>query len=143
MNGMNGENGRDGVAVRYQLVGVTSTAFNGTQGVLTFNNACHTEFPGSRMCTSVEVMETAPYTGSSAFVPAYVRPVIVGQNSAGHTLEASGVSPISESLSLSCRGYTLSGPEVGLIVTSAGQFSQSDCSFERPVTCCAPVEPIP
>jgi hypothetical protein len=139
MNGMNGENGKDGVAVRY--VGATSAMFDGAQGVLTYNNACHGDFPGSRMCTSVEVMETTPYIGGS-FPSAYVRPVIVGQNSDGVPFDASGL-PEQPTLgpSLSCRGYNDAIAARGLIVDSLGRFSSVVCSLERPVACCAPAEP--
>ena len=59
---------------RFQLVGFTSELRTGASGVLNFTLACQAEFPGSRMCTSVEVMET---TNVPAGLPprAWVRPV--------------------------------------------------------------------
>ena len=35
-----------------QYVGVTEEAFDGGQGVITYNRACNAAHPGSRMCTS-------------------------------------------------------------------------------------------
>jgi hypothetical protein len=46
------------VPARFQLVGFTSATYTGDSGVLGLTLACQDEFPASRMCNSVEVMET-------------------------------------------------------------------------------------
>ena len=46
--------------LRFQLVGFTSDRLPGGSGVIDFTRACHVELgDDSRMCTSVEVMETS------------------------------------------------------------------------------------
>ena len=45
-------------ASRFQLVGFTSAMFTGGQGILGFALACQEEFAGSRMCSTIEVVET-------------------------------------------------------------------------------------
>ncbi len=39
-------------------MGFTTATFQGGEGILGFTKACQAEFPETRMCTSVEVMQT-------------------------------------------------------------------------------------
>ena len=58
----------------FELVGFTSTAHLGNEGVLAFTLACQADFADSRMCTSVEVMQTVNVP-SGLSSDAWVRPV--------------------------------------------------------------------
>lgn len=72
-----------GACAPFQLVRFTRATFTGGEGVINFTRWCQAEFPGSRMCSSVEVMETTdvpfatgrcPQAGcerSSRLVPAW------------------------------------------------------------------------
>ena len=118
-----------------QLVGFTSATFTGDQGVLGFTLACQVDFPASRMCNSVEVMETviipAGLTGT-----AWVRPVIEAAAASMFLVDASG---IFTSGSNSCIGWSVAGDTGGLFVSSTGQFATPGraCAVARAVACCA------
>ena len=137
------------VPPRFQLVGFTSAAFTGGQGVLGFTNACQAEsFPGSRMCSSIEVMETVAVR-SGLTGDAWVRPTF--QPTGGNTLDASGRNTNPAYLTCdSWRGGQL-GPRTdnwgrvspsaltGLSVSAAGVFVLQGCGVAQSVACCAPV----
>ena len=121
---------------RWQLVGFTSATFTGGQGVLTFNTGCQTEFPGSRFCTSVEVMESSHVTPTLSGT-AWVRPTIEGPH--GQNFDASGIYGGYSSV-LSCNGWSsvATSSDSGLTIDSQGRFNtQLDCNVARSVACCA------
>lgn len=79
-----------GACTPFQLVGFTTATLAGNQGVLAFGRACQQDFPGSWMCSSVEVLETTAIP-SDLTGPAWVRPTYVaGGSPVGH--DASGVT---------------------------------------------------
>lgn len=119
----------------YEFVGFSSVSGNGSTGVLRFTSMCQSKYPGSRMCTSEEVMNTV--NRPSARGNAWVRPVIVGY-SQGYNIYASG--KISQRV-LSCNGWSssFSGFD-GLAVSGSGAFSVYHCNVTRKVACCAPAE---
>jgi hypothetical protein len=85
------------ISASAQYVGVTSTTFDGGQGVFTYNIGCHAAHRGSRMCTSTEVMNTVnpPIVGSSGET-AWVRPVHQPGGSVDlYLLDASGEKALS------------------------------------------------
>ena len=87
-NGLNGENGKDAEGVRFEFVGLSSQTVGGFNGIKSLTNACSSDFPESRMCTSIEVMETSPYPPTTT--AGWVRPVIVGVDPDGKLIDASG-----------------------------------------------------
>lgn len=122
-------------SLRFQLVGFTSTLHLGDTGVLGFTLACQAEFPGSRMCTSAEVVETTnvPATLSGE---AWVRPSIKAANG-GLVFDESGVA---EAWITGCQGWSSTSSTngfLGLTVDDAGRFRDADCAPPRPVSCCA------
>ena len=146
MNGMNGENGQNAEEIKFHHVGVTSTTSTGGVGIGALNNACDATFPGSRMCTTVEIMETTPFP-AGVQRGAWVRPLIIGLDSQRQLLDASGFHefPTIVGEGLSCRGWQSSSAQHGgmEVVGSTGLFTATSCSDSRPAACCAPVEPIP
>ena len=91
-------------AANAQYVGITGTAFDGAQGVFTYNRACHAAHPGSRMCTSEEVLETVnpPTLGSPGEI-AWVRPVFKPSSTGSSSLwlaDASGIGGRHSELTL-------------------------------------------
>lgn len=123
----------------FELVGFTSTTYLGTAGVLGLTVGCQAEFPDSRMCTSVEVMQTVNVPAGLSG-DAWVRPVFVpvGTGSAATaTLDASGLRDYTND-GLSCRAWS-GFTSTGLVVSSDGAFSQpSGCATTpRSVACCA------
>jgi len=59
----------------FEFVGTTRTAFLGTHGPLSFNRACGEDQPGSRWCTSAEVLNSVNPPAIRGF--AWVRPILV------------------------------------------------------------------
>ena len=124
---------------RFQLVGFTPTLLTGGAGVLGFTLECQKEFDGSRMCTSVEVMETT-VVPSGLVGDAWVRPTFSpfgGGEPVTNSLDASGLARGSNTLT--CSGWSLSvSDRSGLAVESGGSFTVNvSCSDPRPIACCA------
>lgn len=140
----------------YQLMGFSAMQVPGDAGIRGMLDACHREFPSSRMCTSQEILETEYLFPIATTESAWVRPVIVessGDASASDEfrglLDASGVMSrgrISDG-SLSCRGWSSTGG-YGLTVSPEGAFRGwpsavgvgQDCNVARPVACCTLVQ---
>ncbi len=108
--------------------------------MLGFTLACQDEFPGSRMCTSVEVMETTEVpvglTGDAWVRPSF-QPLAISSSSP-QALDASGASTVAPNMM--CRGWR-SDDGSGLAVSASGGFSAPACAAEpgHAVACCAPV----
>lgn len=124
---------------RFQLVGFTTATFTGGQGVLGFTLACQQQFANSRMCTSLEILETTKVPAGLAG-EAWVRPSFAP--GANNVMDASGIS--SDGLGLTCFGWSLGLNGIsGLVVDGAGRFhtsvfqSLSYCDSARAVACCA------
>jgi hypothetical protein len=148
--GPQGERGVPGpegkAAPNLELVGFSSALRAGDAGVLSLTLVCQEQFAESRMCTSVEVMETVNVPEGLAGA-AWVRPVFVPSMSSstnGYTkgAEASGV--YSRNIDdFSCVGWAQSGstnPQLGLTVDARGRFGGNDCEVPIAVACCRQVE---
>ncbi len=124
-----------------QLVGFTTEEFLGDAGLFTLTLACQAEFPGSRMCTSIEILNTFDVP-SGLVGEAWVRPSHVPVSASGvstggiHVGDASGV--INQT-TLSCNGWSKLFSGTGLTVDSTGAFNgEIACLPEniRSVACC-------
>jgi hypothetical protein len=122
----------------FEFVGFSSGTFNGGRGVITHTTACQQNFPGSRMCTSVEFLNTVNYPSSLPIgTRAWIRPVYqpftsTGTSQNNYSMDASGVGPTQNSLSC------FDGGNHGLTVAATGNFTTTGCSADHPVACCAP-----
>ncbi len=123
--GPQGPQGEPAAAPKVELVGFTSATFDGAEGVLGFTLACQAEFSGSRMCNSLEVMETVNVP-AGLMGEAWVRPVFEGER------DISGVA------GLACAGW-INTLHHGLVVNSSGSFRDRQCFEFHSVACCAPV----
>jgi hypothetical protein len=128
-------------AANAQYVGVTAQTFDGTQGIFTYNRACHDAHPGSRMCTSEEVMETInpPTLGSPGEV-AWVRPVfqpVASSYTGPIAIDVSGIG--TESAYMTCRGWRYEDHSGLALYLVTGQFTTNECTSALKVTCCIPV----
>jgi hypothetical protein len=125
----------------FGLVGFTAATFNGGQGVFSYTGACGAEFPGSRMCSSIEVLETVAVPATLTGL-AWVRPSFVGISSGNGAIDASGVQdqfsdPESK---LSCDGWRRPDPNIrGLVVNEFGVWGRRPCTEVLHVACCAPI----
>ena len=119
----------------FELVGTTGTAFLGTEGPLNFSRACAEDHPGSRWCTSAEVLGSVSPPGGIRAV-AWVRPILV--LAAGDSLmDVSGL--LAPAPDFTCDSWS-SADARGLAVDGNGAFTTHPCSIVRTAVCCAPVE---
>lgn len=130
----------------FELKGFTTTTVRGDSGVLVMTSRCAEAFPGSRMCTSREVLETRNVPTISSNNDAWVRPnftsVATGGSANTVALDESGVPTISSSVTgtaedMSCRGWIATANQ-GLVVSRNGSFRLNSCGNNRPVACCGP-----
>lgn len=132
--GVQGPAGGD--AASFELVGFTSATFAGDQGVFGFTAACQLEFANSRMCTSVEAMNTVNLPQGLAG-EAWIRPVFVpiSQGTSNiRTTDASGVFA-REPNHFACGGWSFPS-ERGLRVDAHGRFQVISCGVTIAVACC-------
>ena len=127
----------------FEFVGFSGTTHDGAEGALTFNGACHATFPGSRMCTSEEILETTPPPSGISGDFAWVRSVLVSHQLLGWALDISGeIGGLSGSDAgvLSCNGWLVNQGGFNGLTTqgSTGRFAGQPCDTARPVACCAP-----
>jgi len=131
---------------QFQLAGFTVATFTGDQGVLGFTRACQGEFPGSRMCTTVEVMGTVSPPVLPVGSAAWVQPELVASSGATSTVDASGITGAPSGLS--CWGWKFARSTMyGLTVDHDGRFAGATetaadtvsprCDIPKSVACCA------
>ncbi len=123
-------------AANAQYVGVTSETFDGAQGVFTYNRACHAAHPGSRMCTSQEIMSTVnpPVVGNPGEM-AWVHPVYQAVSTS--LIDVSGARDVG-----TCAGWREVNFYEGFVVQlDTGSFYSQfmQCNIPNKVTCCIPV----
>lgn len=115
-----------------QLVGFTTATTEGDAGVLGMTGLCQAEYPGSRMCNTVEIAETRVVPSSGLAGTAWVRPVFNG----GGFEAVVGV----KNEELACRGWS-DDTGKGILVDATGAFTQGTipegCSNLHAVSCCA------
>jgi hypothetical protein len=138
----------DGSAADYELVGFTSATFDGDQTPRGFTEACQAEFSvDTRMCNSVEVIETVNWPSLPDASFAWTHPVFapnVGTQT--FQLDASGRA-VGPSLNgdLSCQAWSTNVAGYYGLTTSTMLGSNTatigfwDCDATRPVACCGPV----
>lgn len=148
-NGAQGLPGRDGLngapgapgssASTFQFVGETMSTFSGERGIITLNQACDAELPGSRMCTAEEIIKTVNPPSLIIETPfsrigAWVISVIPGD---GTILRKGGGN---------CNGWVSASPSLsGQIIFGSkfppfdqnGSFTVEQCHIERRVACCS------
>lgn len=133
---------------QFVFAGTTTISTTGGLGTRTFSAFCNSEFPGSRVCTSQEILETR-FTTSFDDAPkspgAWLRPTFVAANvTAGNgsldiiATDMSGVSGHSSN-GLTCDGWSSNlATQTGLIVLPGnGRFMTGECDVLRAVACCA------
>lgn len=120
-----------------QLVGLTAATLKGDAGVIGFTQACQQEFPGTRFCSSQEVVRTIAVPSGLSGSAWVLTSGGVGLGT-GVLVDASGA--IGSGNNLSCEGWLIGvGNQTGLAVdfgVSAGSFSLQLCSEARKVACC-------
>lgn len=131
----------------YQWVGATTVSFTGDGNGLGFvgmTTQCRADFgPGSRMCTSSEIINSDTLNPNS--IPAqgcWVKPSPrLGDASALALLDDSGIR--HQYYDLNCLGWRSSSSNFGLTLTSDGVLISAEpaasCSAAKPIACCKPI----
>ncbi len=122
----------------FELVGFTSTTHTGDMGVLGATLACQAEYTDSRMCNSVEVMQTVNVPSGLAGA-GWVRPVFV-PTVGTYSLDASGARGSADSLT--CDGWTANGAGAGLHANDSGGIYPVSCAIPIAIACCADSSPF-
>ncbi len=125
-------------AAHAQYVGVTVEVFDGAQGIFTYNRACHAAHPGSRMCTSEEMVNTVnpPVVGSAGEL-AWVKPAPQPYGNSFDALDASSI-PMAMS-EYTCEAWSTTNAAGFVVKLEDGMFEVQSCQFPSRVTCCIPV----
>ena len=141
-------------AARYELVGYTSQTMNADDGVFVFIAACQSEFPGSRWCTTADILDSTTVPPADSLTSrAWVRPtfvprstgteVTIGDDNVRYLTDISGISGTADTLT--CGGFSgfhsSSGADffpAALAITDEGVFVPDLCAGEHSAACCAP-----
>jgi hypothetical protein len=130
-----------------QMVGFSSQTIKGDEGRLTMDRLCRQDFPGSRMCSTAEALQT---TNRIDFSPArgWIQPTLknvffdpnlkkyVAYDSVSGQ-DAEGDSLWSAQSSLDCQGWVGSSKAINVeISTEHLYFDDEACSASHPVACC-------
>jgi hypothetical protein len=118
-------------------VGFTEAEQPGNVRMFGLTRACQAEFPGSRVCSSQEVLQTTAIPNGLEG-DAWVRPALVGTIDRS-VVDASGLVLLGGPAS-NCDQWT-GKASTGIVVDGDGAFhsgSQARCSDPHPVACCAP-----
>ena len=121
----------------HQLVGFTQSTQTGDATVFGLTKSCQSEFPGSRVCSSIEVLETTRVPGGLEG-DAWVRPTFVASIDRS-MVDASGLVLLGGPAS-NCDQWKGTA-STGLVVDASGIFhsgSRARCSEAHAVACCAP-----
>jgi hypothetical protein len=130
-------------APNFQLVGISVRPLPGGAGIGELNRTCSERFPGSRMCTTLEVMNT-PDPPLPLFTVGWVRPVFVGFDDAGNAIDASGRQGHPEE-QLTCNVWAGGPGSTGTVVLGTSNANAylglQPCDVAHSTACCAPVSP--
>lgn len=124
-----------------QLVGYTVETVRANVGIFALNNACEREFPGARMCTTEEILNSVSDDPSRS--TAWIRPVsIISESTTNPDRSiqfdtASGIFNFGSYDSLNCKGYKSGSQFAGSIgLNQDGGFGMAPCSTSRSIACC-------
>ena len=118
------------------LIPISLLLFSGlgapkSAAVLKQNRICAAEFDGSRVCTSLEILDTVnPPVPAADFPGAWVRPVLQKIANADN-LDASGVVNVGQFFQCT------TASNLGLMMQPDESFALADCGSVLPVACCA------
>ncbi len=126
------------VGQEFELVGHTPGGRTGAAGVLVWNEDCDNSFPGSRVCTSGDLLRgnlPVRFTDPTPNATNWVLPTVVG-NSGTSLIDASGI--VGSPANLTCNAYTSGAATVtGLSINDRGYFVLAGCNGQRSLACCA------
>jgi hypothetical protein len=115
-----------------QYVGNSTGTTKGGVGVAVLSDLCDTTFPGSRICTSEEVLlNIGPVAADSNTEVQWVLPNFV--SGSFKIFDVTGTE--GQPTTLSCTSWR-SNSSQGLTVSDDGKFEKKGCGTARQVACC-------
>jgi hypothetical protein len=144
--GPEGPAGPSGSQARANLVGFSTATFTGSAGLLAFSLACQADFPGSRVCTSLDIAEsTALPTALTGL--AWVRPAALPSGTSSSIID---LASLREGSGQHCGSWTNgSDSNFGLVVVLQSSTANlpelapysglltERCNVSLPAACCA------
>ncbi len=120
--------------MRFQLVGYTQATYQGDATPFGLTRACQAEFPESRLCSSVEIMETVDPDAAVGLAngPAWTQPSYA-YSTGSIAFDASG-RRLGNTIQSNCSHWTSAGH--GLTVDENGVTRLIACSSSLAVACC-------
>lgn len=124
-----------------QIVGFSTTTVTGHAGLKAITEACSSDFPGSRICTSEEIVKSTNFPSITPYAEAWVLPVLSGSGNPGSEVNTapaldkySGIG-FNDGRYLTCGGWAGSNLQA-LVVTTEFRFMLVGCASARNVACC-------
>jgi hypothetical protein len=130
------------IGQEFELVGYTAIVRNGAQGVLVYNEDCDNRFPGSRICTSGDLLRgnlPVRFSDPTPNATNWILPTVVG-TAGTSAIDASGI--VASPGNFTCNGFNSAASTVtGLTANVNGIIVLASCNGSRSIACCAPPEP--
>ncbi|GAA5186013.1 hypothetical protein [Ferrimonas gelatinilytica] len=125
-----------------EYVGVSNGTTTGDAGIAGMTQLCQADYPGSRMCTSVEFANSTSFPNlpnNSAFIRPVLGSLSDGDYQNNYVFD-SGSGRTLKTTQTSCGGWTVgsvgSSHGFALGINSAGGFMVLGCANANPVACC-------
>ena len=118
---------------RTGFVGFTNSIWTGSAGILNYNTVCNTEFPGSRMCDTEEIVKTVNPPNPLDFFGAigWVRPSLADPE----LILTDSDADCDNWTSINGNGLALHSEGVS---SRYGHIKPVPCNAARPLACCIP-----
>ena len=125
-------------AADWQLFGFTTQSTIGDAGVPAMNRLCSTEYPGSRLCTTDEIVATIDPRLEPTRRFAWVHSdLTVGLSANSIVFDSLGKAiSLGNGHSPNCEGWSYSATSAVTITTDSGSALVKPCSVARPLACC-------
>ena len=121
-----------------ELVGFTSSTATGSVGLAHLHELCDSEFTGTRMCTTAEIVATVnpPLTIDSNY--AWVHTTIVASSNYANSLfDATGkLLSLDQGVAPNCDGWSYANTVTVAITTDTGAAHLRSCADANLVACC-------
>ena len=124
--------------VSERLVGFTTSTATGSVGLTRLHELCHSEFSGSRMCTTEEIVASVdpPLATDREF--AWVHTTIVASSDHANSLfDVTGkLLSLDQAVSPNCDGWSYPNTTTVAITTDTGAAILRSCADANRVACC-------
>lgn len=128
--------------VSERLVGFTSSTATGSVGLARLHELCHSEFSGSRMSTTEEIVASVDPPLATDLEYAWVHTTIVASSDYANSLfDATGkLLSLDQAVSPNCDGWSYPNTTTVAITTDTGAAILRSCADANRIACCSPSE---